>query len=409
MINKLGYIFLSTCLLISFSLTRPDFAAATVEVGDVASSGRTYINYFANHNYLPKDRTLLYAYSVRALEKIRQRLVAEGKLDNIPVIFNIPSDVFPLDSPNTTIKKTTSCRLGYGDTSADPAAPEIENCYYIYFVGKPDFRTFLALLVSTAQLSPPKLSQDIPDLESLSVGLGSTLAPYLGTSYYSQPVWSPDSRFTVFGVWQDGVYSGEIYDVQADSYTSLPALDGNVAVEPVWSPDSRYLVFASLSQIQSFDTNTKATQAINISSQTNGKNYDLLISFSPSENLILYAFDTNLLAGYQIYEFHPRAVDPILRAGDVSSINWEPGYFGQSQTSPDGRYEARTDLTSRSVKSLSPASPPPQSTPTQVPSPTDLPPRNNFPWLFVAAVAGIVFFATGWLLGSRKSRLTNAT
>jgi len=384
---------------------------ATVMVGDVTSYGKTYINYFMNHGYLERDKPYLYEYSVKALERVRQQLVKEGKITDIWVVLKVPSTVFKLDSEKSVLEKKATCNLGYGDTVGNPPAPELDNCYSIYFVGEPNYQNFLTMLLALPQVTEQQPSVVIDNLEELTKSFSVRASTYSGGAYFSKPVWSPNSDLVAFGIWKDGLFNYEIYDVKEDKYFQTAALNHHVAAEPIWSPNSRYLVFASLSDINIFDTSSGQTRRLDISGETNGKNFETLLSFDIVENKLLYAFDKNLLTDYAIYELDPKATVPGLRAQDVSYLSWgRPGGDGFKQvTSPDGRFEAKVVDTvqgsTRSVNKLIQTNPPPSAGRSQPPElPSDRKGLQAIVWPSLGVIGGIMVFWVGWLLGARHAR-----
>lgn len=285
-------------------------------VGDVANYGKTYLNYFMNHDYIERDKPYLYEFSVKALERVRLQLAHEGKIEDIWVVFEIPSPVFKLESSLTRIEKSSKCQISYGQGSA-----ELNDCYRVYFVGEPNYNDFLTILLALQQIKEKEESVAIESLKNYAASNNLLNRNYLGGIYYAKPVWSPNSKYVAFGVWQDGQVFYEVYDTSQNKYLRSDPLDQMVATEPIWSPDSQNLIFASLLEVKIFEIETGETKSVDVSKFSKGRNFETLLSFDDLEGKLIFAFDTNLLANYTIYEYDPQSGQCTLRARDVDYIH----------------------------------------------------------------------------------------
>lgn len=354
--KKLWHIFLIFLILVYTYFNSVNHVTATVMVGEIESYGKTYINYFMNHNYIPRDKLYLFEYSVKALEKARMQLVKEGKLEEKWVVWEIPSSTFELKSDKTIIEKKEKCELSYGESSGIYPARELDKCYSIYYVGNTSYQSFLALLLTLPQLSDQNSKIIIDSLDQLSNNFQQQIRTYSGGIYFSKPVWSLDSKFVAFGIWNDGIFNYEVYDISNEKYLKTDILKQDIATEPIWFPTGRYLAFGSLSEINIFDVITGKTDNINISHLISGQNYELLLSYDTNRNKILFAFDTNLLSNYDIYEIDLKTKNIQLRTKDVGYLSWRKDIDRDSlkkATSPDGQYEATVeDRVEGSIKTV---------------------------------------------------------
>lgn len=332
--------FLALGLFIHF--LAPKHANATVMVGDVESHGKTYINYFMNHNYIKRDKPYLYEFSAKSLEGVRRELVINQKLQDIMVLLEIPSPIFNQDLNESKIQIKSDCQIGYGDTVGTGAA-RLSKCYHIYFVGEPSYDKFLTLLLALQNVKEEGEPIAIESIENYAKTNKIYLTDYPGRQYYTDPVWSSDSRLVSFGVWIDGTVYFEVYDTLSSQFFVTDPLDGMIATEPVWSADGNYLFFSSLSEVGWFDTNTKITKKIELDEMTEGNNYEVLLSFEPVEIKLLFAFDKNLLTGYEVYELDPASGMIEKRMSDIGYLSWQRDKPRNlyTVTSPNGLWEAR--------------------------------------------------------------------
>ena len=415
-IKKIPKVISTLLILASAHFILGNSVKATVEVGEIKGYGKTYINYFMNHDYIGRDKLYLYEYSVKALERVRKQLVKEGKLKDNWVVWKIPSAVFELESEKTVLEKKVTCSLSYGETGGNYPVSELNECYSIYYVGYQSYQNLLALLLTLPRLTDQNPKITVDNIEELSNNFKQQVQIYAGGIYFSNPVWSLDSKFAAFGIWNDGLFSYEVYDVEQEKYFKTDSLKYEIATEPIWFPTGRYFSYASLSEINVFDVTTGKTENVDISNLTDNKNFELLLSYDVDENRILFAFDKNLLSNYDIYEIDLQTFETRLRARDVVYLSWRntaKNDLIKHTTSPDGRYkaivEAKVEGSSRSVSKIAVTNELSEfdtSTKQLVSHPIKEVSKLII-WVFWAGTGvagGITLFLTGWLIGKNISK-----
>jgi hypothetical protein len=290
-------------ILLLFSLSGTVFAS--VETWNVCGESPVFFNFSANHDYYSRDIPVKYSYEAKVLSAIRQKLVGQKRIQNVPVIFRISSPLFgKLPSPQIVLEKN-GCLI---ENEEDEKS--LGMCYIISLDNSYDFPDFLVFMLALQKLTDKdKIIFDDPIVfKTMKSLLNRDISTFQNVSIRLDVIPSPDRRCLAYVVWERGGCTFKVSNADGE-IKSLEPLFSYPALKPIWSLDSRYLAYASLKDIKIFDTRSNRTTTVSMDSLEKVIRNELLMVFIPGSNYLIFAFDTNLFSDYDIFVYKPYQPD----------------------------------------------------------------------------------------------------
>lgn len=328
-------------ILLVFIATPTKNIPAIVEVWSyVESHSKVFINFSSPYDYYTRDIPFRYIHEADGLNFVRQDLVNQGKIQDLPILISLPFS--SLDPAQVSLEKNGLLRQNEADEKP------LGECYKIHVVGKPTYGDLATLVAALQHLKEKKQKIEILSLEKLKGELSQDLARYQNIVQHFDPIWSPNGRFLLYTVWSDGEVFFELFDAKSKTTLRLEPLNDYMVVRPVWSGNSRYIAYASLNEVKVFDVTKKNTQTVALTSLLEGGRLETLISFDVSKGKLLFAADTNGLTSYHIYSYALRkqTVTPVTL--DASRPEWGGDFIPTDQY----QYSARMSVSSPKGKHL---------------------------------------------------------
>lgn len=293
-------------IIMFFCLTMiiPDCAHATVGFDYLYEShSKTFINYNSNLDYHPRFVPFRFIQSIDALNYVRQKLVGERKLQDIPVLIRV-LEKFMVYTLNDSIQLSMpeSERLYKGEEGT--ASKPIGRCYMIvvhdYDI---NYQDLLPLLVKLKDIREMNSVVEVSSPEALKTSLAQELKMFRNIRQEFDPSWAPDGRYLLTTVWDDGRVHPQLLDIRTKEKRDLEPLDADMVTRPIWSPDSRFIAYASLNEIKVHYVGANTTETIDLTDLIKGARNETLLSFDASQDMLFFAGDTNLFFDYSIYAY----------------------------------------------------------------------------------------------------------
>jgi len=256
-----------------------------------------------NYGYYSRHIDYQYPLDLVALNHVFQLLKKEGKVEDRFLALKYVSGVVGGWSSDEGIYKTDSCGLAFGpEESAGVKVPR--PCYEVKATrAETDYKTSLNYLLLTQKLREGVNKIKGDDWEALTAELQPDQVRFKNFKLYDNPVWSPDGRYLLQTVWQDGVIGYEILDLDTNRMLKPEAPDA-VAADALWSFDGTYVAYASNDHIYAYNVKTEKNEKTVDVQDWLGKNIahlETIISFSPDENKLFFSGDTDALVTYRSY------------------------------------------------------------------------------------------------------------
>jgi hypothetical protein len=178
-------------------------AQATVVGCDDVRHGRVWLRHCVNHGYYPRDRDATLPIEAEALDTLRKSLVAAGRIEDRPILVEVPPWEGFTGRDRSTIAQSPSYRAAPDDSDAPP--PTLGPCYVIDTTGlAPDWTTLRALTAGLTTLSPARPERAIADLGALAKETNA--ASLGGITVLGPPSASSDRSRTARHRFRDGRY-----------------------------------------------------------------------------------------------------------------------------------------------------------------------------------------------------------
>src|SRR5207245_3571472 len=124
----------------------------------------------------------------------------------------------------------------------------------IYLAESGTYATELAMAVALSPLSRPRRQVEVTDVAGFRTAWATATLPFKGLVEHFDPIWSPDAKWLLYTVWEDGQVWFTLMDPIARTTRRLLPLQGYMNTRPLWSPDSRWVAYASAKEIRVYDT-----------------------------------------------------------------------------------------------------------------------------------------------------------
>jgi hypothetical protein len=300
----------------------------------------------SNHGRVEQYRQIFLPHISKGLTEARNRLVEKGKIQDVQVLFTIPSPIFQIIPEQTQISLEADCKLPTGDTGLEPRS--IGECYKIHYVGEDSYEDFLTVLASLSTLRAAYI-RSVDDIEAEKVLVEDVLSTLQGIKRFFDPVWSPDSKYVVFTAWEDGDVGYSIRNTQNEEVSFVKLVEGYPVDSPIWSPDSKYMAVASLSSVGLYDAEQGSWNEVplpEIDQEGSGKNSQIFVSFDPAENRLMISRDLNYFANYELLAYDLATSEIKSLAIELYAPMWGDSFDDidytrkTRSTSPNGMYEA---------------------------------------------------------------------
>ena len=193
--------------------------------------------------------------TARALELIRKRLVAAKRVEDRPILIELPYWSGFVDQQRhipgiaAQLAAQTDCHPDNGD-SDEGTDPQLGDCYRIATTpsGYPELR---GLVMALRDLSGETTDKTIDDLKATTRAARGVS----GISFRLDTVHSPDGRYAVSRRWRDGKSHLELR--RGGKLIRILEIKGELAHRPVWSGDGQRVAFATLSEATLLSVSTR--------------------------------------------------------------------------------------------------------------------------------------------------------
>lgn len=206
-----------------------------------STSGKVLFNVFSWQGF-ELDSLFRQLHEAEALDVVRSELLAQKKISALPVLVRGEGPGFEYGSELKLRNARSSIEDACGVYPDGEAAPEnlksIGQCYLLYLVESEAYQTRLAMTVALSSLSPTHRRVEVTDTGSFRTAWSTATLPFKGLTEHFDPIWSPDARWLLYTVWQEGQVWFALMDPIARTTRRLP-LQGYMNTRPMWSPDSR--------------------------------------------------------------------------------------------------------------------------------------------------------------------------
>src|SRR3989475_6594812 len=205
-------------------------------------------------------------HEAEALDVVRSALLAEKKISDLPVLVRGEGPGFEFGSDLTLRNNRSSiedaCGVYPDGEAADENVKKIGPCYLIYLAEPETYPTLLAMTVALSSLSPTRRRVEVTDVGAFRPAWSTAALPFKGLVGHFGPIWSPDGKWLLYTVWEDGQVWFTLMDPIARTTRRLLPLHGYMNTRPLWSPDSRWVAYASRKEIRLYDTKTGAERKL---------------------------------------------------------------------------------------------------------------------------------------------------
>src|SRR5438309_1955697 len=224
-----------------------------------STSKRVLFNVFSWEGF-KLDLQFRQLHEAEALDVVRSTLLAEKKISDLPVLVRGEGPGFEFGSELKLRSNRSSIEDACGVYPDGEAAPEnvkkIGPCYLIYLAEPGTYQTQLTMTVALSSLSPTHRHVEVTDVAAFRAASSTATLPFKGLVEHFDPIWSPDGKWLLYTVWEDGQVWFTLMDPIVRTTRRLVPLQGYMNTRPIWSPDSRWLAYASRKEIRLYDTKT---------------------------------------------------------------------------------------------------------------------------------------------------------
>ncbi len=324
-----------------------------------STSKRVLFNVFSWQGF-ELDLLFRQLHEAEALDVIRSALLEQKKIGDLPVLVRGEGPRFEkLRNNRSSIED--ACGV-YPDGEAETEnLKSIGPCYLIHLAKPESYQDLLAMTVALSSLSSTRRHIEVTDAGAFRTTWSTAMLSFKGLVEHFDPIWSPDARWLLYTVWEDGQVWFALMDPVARTTRRLPLL-GYMNTRPVWSPDSRWVAYTSRKEIRLYDTKTETERRLLPSAMNQPEFKEVVLTFQdanlaillvePQVNLWEYAYDVtrNELRQVRIGGTFPRWAEDTWRESPVAL------HASLRQTlSPTGRYVAQIRvINGRRVLEVSP-------------------------------------------------------
>jgi len=269
-----------------------------------STSKRVLFNVFSWEGF-KLDLQFRQLHEAEALDVVRSTLLAEKKISDLPVLVRGEGPGFEFGSDLTLRNNRSSiedaCGVYPDGEAADENVKKIGPCYLIYLAEPETYPTLLAMTVALSSLSPTRRRVEVTDVGAFRTAWSTATLPFKGLVEHFDPIWSPDGKWLLYTVWEDGQVWFTLMDPIARTTRRLPPLQGYMNTRPIWSPDSRWLAYASRKEIRLYDTKTGTERKLLPGAMSQPEFQQVYLAFQdanlailvvePQVNLWEYAYD----------------------------------------------------------------------------------------------------------------------
>jgi hypothetical protein len=267
-------------------------AQATVVGCEDLRHGRVWLRHCVNHGYYPRHRDATLPIEVEALEALRTGLVAAGRIEDRPILVEVPPWEGFTARDRATIAQSPRCEAAPDDGDTPP--PTLGPCYLLDTTGlAPDWRTLRALTAGLTTLSPSRPERAITDIDALEKETNA--ASLGGITVLGPPSPSPDRSRTARHRFRDGRYDVIVIEKGAQQ---AHASSGSPFPGFAWSPRGD-LAWATRDTVVAFDAS--GARRLDIAALFPGPlaRHVIRLRFD-GPDAIEIAADVDLLASYSV-------------------------------------------------------------------------------------------------------------
>lgn len=262
-----------------------------------STSKRVLFNVFSWQGF-ELDLLFRQLHEAEALDIVRSALLAEKSISDLPVLVRGEGPGFEFGSELELRNNRSSMEDACGVYSDGEAAPEnlksIGPCYLIYLAKPEAYQTLLAMTVALSSLSPTRRRVEVTDVGAFRTAWSTATFPFKGLAEHFDPIWSPDARWLLYTVWEDGQVWFTLMDPIARTTRRLLPLQGYMSTRPEWSPDSRWVAYASRKEIRLYDTKTGTERKLLPGAMNQLEFNGVLLAFQDANLAILLHTQVNL-------------------------------------------------------------------------------------------------------------------
>ena len=269
-----------------------------------STSRRVLYNVFSREGF-ELDLLFRQLHEAEALDVVRSALLAEKRINDLPLLARGEGPGFEFGSELKLRNNTSSIEDACGVYPDGEAAPEfvkkIGPCYLIYLAEPGTYQTQLAMTVALSSQSPTRRHVEVTDVAAFRAAWSTATLPFKGLVEHFDPIWSPDAKWLLYTVWEDGQVWFTLMDPIARTTRRLLPLQGYMNTRPMWSPDSRWVAYASRKEIRVYDTKTGSERKLLPSAMNQPEFQQVFLAFQdvnlailvvePQVNLWEYAYD----------------------------------------------------------------------------------------------------------------------
>src|SRR2546427_7938128 len=315
-----------------------------------SASKRVLFNVFSREGF-NVDLQFRQLHEAEALDVVRSTLLAEKKISDLPVLVRGEGPGFEFGSDLTLRNNRSSiedaCGVYPDGEAADENVKKIGPCYLIYLAEPETYPTLLAMTVALSSLSPTRRRVEVTDVGAFRTAWSTATLPFKGLVEHFDPIWSPDGKWLLYTVWEDGQVWFTLMDPFARTTRRLVPLQGYMNTRPLWSPDSRWVAYASPKELRVYDTKTGVERKLLPSAMSQSDFNGLHLAFQDGRLAILLETQVNLWEyAYDVVRDELRLV----RTGGTRP-RWAEDMWNESPValhaslrpmpSPNGRYVAQ--------------------------------------------------------------------
>src|SRR2546422_10939595 len=262
-----------------------------------STSKRVLFNVFSWEGF-GLDLQFRQLHEAEALDVARSALLAEKRISDHPVLVRGEGPGFEFGSELKLRSNTSSIEDACGVYPDGEAAPEnvkkIGPCYLIYLAEPGTYQTQLAMTMALSSQSPTRRRVEVTDVGAFRTAWSTATLPFNGLVEHFDPIWSPDGKWLLYTVWEDGQVWFTLMDPIARTTRRLLPLEGYMNTRPLWSPDSRWVAYASPKEIRVYDTKTGVERKLLPSAMSQSDFNGLHLAFQDGRLAILLETQVNL-------------------------------------------------------------------------------------------------------------------
>ena len=262
-----------------------------------STSKRVLVNAFSWYGF-ELDLQFRQLHEAEALDVVRSALLTEKRISDLPVLVRGEGPGFEFGSdltlPNSRSSIEDACGVYPDGEAASENVKKIGPCYLIYLAEPGTYQTELAMTVALSPLSPTRRHVEVTDVAAFRTAWATATLPFKGLVEHFDPIWSPDAKWLLYTVWEDGQVWFTLMDPVARTTRRLLPLQGDMNTRPMWSPDSRWVAYASPKEIRLYDTKTGVERKLLPSAMSQSDFNGPYLAFQDGRLAILLETQVNL-------------------------------------------------------------------------------------------------------------------